>query len=486
GSLWHSGTGNTYGMAAITTATLGNNTINNSAYAGAIDEVQLYNIELSATEIQTLANGYTTTNGTPKAWLASNGIHANDTSDLTDSDGDGLLNWEEYQNGSDPLVADNPAGIRVTEYYLTSGDFTGTSLTLTLDQNLADDYFILVRGSHDGNALSMPDNDYVRITGVPYGASRYPGDMLGSGNNNSLTLERAAADSNWEGVITVIECTSPSSSDGFELIDIVTTNMTGASGTDTSATWSDLNQVVLFGGYRGGGATFTGTPTARSQGSSVYARLYPSTTGTINWSRNAAGETLHDATMTTFVIEWGSQWNVQHTYVTGSNGGDGADAVGEYTTAPIQSVNRDATWIWASGSRGDAGIGDSAESCLVTLGDGVTQNATESTVAVGSEYTDAYDFDVYTMTNASLAVDHVFLSDGNSANTDVAVSVDSTTTGARFGWVYNGCNGTGDYFPRPRLWSRYTDDDEVTISRGFSGQNFPAWIQGIDFSGLNN
>ena len=32
--------------------------------------------------------------------------------------------------------------------------------------------------------------------------------------------------------------------------------------------------------------------------------------------------------------------------------------------------------------------------CLITLGDGVNQNANETTVAVGSEYSDAYDFDV--------------------------------------------------------------------------------------------
>jgi len=41
----------------------------------------------------------------------------------------------------------------------------------------------------------------------------------------------------------------------------------------------------------------------------------------------------------------------------------------------------------------------------VTLGDGVSQNARETTVAVGSEYTDAYSFDAYVLTHASIAVD---------------------------------------------------------------------------------
>ena len=64
--------------------------------------------------------------------------------------------------------------------------------------------------------------------------------------------------------------------------------------------------------------------------------------------------------------------------------------------------------------------------------------------------------------------------------------MDSTKAGARFGWVYNGCNGTGNLHPRELFWARYTADGEVTISRGYDGQDFPAWVQGIDLSGLND
>ncbi|HKL22352.1 MAG TPA: hypothetical protein VJ904_11125, partial [Tichowtungia sp.] len=186
-----------------------------------------------------------------------------------------------------------------------------------------------------------------------------------------------------------------------------------------------------------------------------------------------------------FVVEWGSEWTVQHANVSGASGGDGADTTGEYTTAAISAVNRDNTWVWGTGTRSDAGIGDCAESCLVTLGDGVNQNASESTVAVGSEYSDAYDFDVYVLTHPAIAVDYRFVADGNKDMTDVAVTVDTAATGARFGWVYNGVNGTGDYHPRDIFWARYTADGEVTISRGFDGQTFPAWVQGVDLSGLN-
>ncbi|MDG2345265.1 MAG: hypothetical protein P8M62_04315 [Opitutae bacterium] len=106
-------------------------------------------------------------------------------------------------------------------------------------------------------------------------------------------------------------------------------------------------------------------------------------------------------------------------------------------------------------------------------------------MAVGSEYSDAYDFDVYVMTHSDLAVDYRFKVDGDSTITDLAQTVDTTSAGSRFSWVTNGCNGTGAAFARPRMWARYTDDGEITISRGYSGQNFPAWIQGIDFSAVN-
>ncbi|VGO13114.1 Adhesin BmaC autotransporter [Pontiella desulfatans] len=378
------------------------------------------------------------------------------------------------------VTVDPSPRIAVTEYYLTTNDFSGTSATLTLDHDLADDYYILIRGSRVGNALSNPDNDYARVTAVPGGK----GDLSNSGATDQITIGRWTADFDWEGVVTVVECDNSADAAGFKLVDVVATPLTAVSGTDTSASWTDLSRVVLFGGYRGGGAAFT-EDGGRNKGVSVYTRLYPSSTGTINWSRDAGGETIKNAIMTTFVVEWGSEWTVQHVNVSGANGGDGADATGEYTTGAITSVARDNTWVWGTGTRADAGIGDCAEACLVTLGDGVSQNASETTVAVGSEYTDAYNFDVYTMTHESLLVDHVFKVDGDYAASDLPIVVDTTTSGARFGWIYNGCNATGDWHPRSRFWARYTADSTITVGRGLSGQDFPAWVQGIDLSGLN-
>jgi len=371
--------------------------------------------------------------------------------------------------------------IRVTEYYLTTGDFSGTTTSVVLDQELAADYFILVRGSRTGDGRSLPDNDYARVVSVPGGR----GDLADSGVADVIGLQRAAAEVDWEGVVTVVECATPDNPSGFRLVDAVVTDLSGAAGSASCAAWSDISQVVPYGGYRGGGVELLGSPGSRYQGTRVYVRLSPAGSDTLNWERDAGGETLLDATMTTFVVEWGSDWTVQHATVAGSSGGDGAAATGDYTTSAIAPVARANTWVWGTGMRADAGVGDCAESCLVTLGDGVNTNAVESTVAVGSEYTDAYSFDVYALTHPGLAVDHRFKADGDRSALDLPVAVNAAVAGQRFAWSYNGCSGTSSRFPRPRFWSRYTADDTVTLSRGYDGADFPAWIQGIDFSGLN-
>ena len=85
------------------------------------------------------------------------------------------------------------------------------------------------------------------------------------------------------------------------------------------------------------------------------------------------------------VVEWGSEWTVQRVRVTGTNGGDGIDATGEYNTAAISPVARDNTWVWGTGHANGNGIGNQAEGVLIALGNGVDQNANESLVAVGTE-----------------------------------------------------------------------------------------------------
>ena len=229
---------------------------------------------------------------------------------------------------------------------------------------------------------------------------------------------------------------------------------------------------------------FNSPATHLEHGTSVYARLFPSASDNkIAWERNGAGQDLLEVWFTTFVVEWGSQWQVQQVTVDGAKGGNGVNSVGEYTTATIDSVRRENTWLWATGHRSDGGIGDCAEAVVVTLGDGVNQNDTETSVAVGSEYTDQYHFDVYAMTHPDLQVDHVFKVDGDQNVLDKALIMpDTATDGQRFAWSYNTLNGTGTAFPRPRMWAHYLDNATVQLSRGYDGQAYAAWVQGIDFS----
>ncbi len=371
---------------------------------------------------------------------------------------------------------------RVTEYYLTSGDFTGATYDLTLDQDLEDDYFVLIRGSKVSDGGSNPDNDYIRVYEVPGGT----GDLGDSGGNDVISLSRYVADYDWEGVVTVVECLGGTTSSGFKLLDIVETSISASSvsGTSTSTTgWSDINQVVLFGGFKGGGVEWEEAAGAAQDGNAGQTRLYPTSTSTLNWERESTTE-LDAVTMTTFVIEWGSEWTVQHTNVSGSNYGGGCDAEAEYNTGSIDSVARDNTWLWATGISDGYGIGDSASGAVITLGNGVDQNASETSVAWCGEYEHTRDFDIYTMTHTDLANDYRFKTDGDTDVLDLEVTVDSATDGYRMGWVTNTCSGSGNAHPRDRFWARYTADTTVTISRGYDGQAFVAWVQGADFSGV--
>lgn len=373
---------------------------------------------------------------------------------------------------------------RSTEYYLTTGDFTGTTYDLTLDQNLEANHFILIRGSKIGDGGSNPDNDYARVYELPTAIS---GELGASGATDRISLSRHVADFDWEGVVTVVECLKECTTNGFTTLDIVETSIGNAvtSGTDTSGTaWSDINDVVLFGGFHGAGAEFEADAASTVDGNTVQTRLYPSSTNTLNWARETTESTLA-ATMTTYVIEWGSNWTVQHANVSGSNVGVGCDATGEYNTGSISSVARANTWVWGTGYATNDGIGDSFSGTLVTLGNGVDQNTNETLVSFCGEYTSTKNADIYTMTHASLAVDYRFKTDGNSADTDTAVTVDTAVSdAARFGWVTNGCNGSGTAHPRDRFWARYTANNEVTISRAYTGQDYPAWVQGVDFIGI--
>jgi hypothetical protein len=371
---------------------------------------------------------------------------------------------------------------RIKEYYLSPGTFSGTSYNLILDQDLSNNYYVIVSGS-DGDGSSNnnrgPDEDYIILLADPFGT----GDLNSSGVNSMLSFERANAVDSWSGVITVVECLANCDVSGFQLRDAQRVNHANgsASGTDSSIAWTDINQIMLLGGFNGPGC-FT-TDVSSGDHDLCHVKIWPSGTNTINWERD---KTNNSADSMVMVLEWGSEWNIQRVSVTGTAGGNGANATGEYNTAVINSVVRNNTWVWGTGYTVDNGIGDAAEGSLITLGDGVNQNTSESSVAIGQEYNDNKNFEVYALTHLNLAVDYKFKADGDSAEITVDVVTDTITdTDARMSLVYNGCNGTGTAYPRPILSARYLDDNTIRLERRRSGQNFPAWVEAMDFSGFN-
>ncbi len=391
-----------------------------------------------------------------------------------------------YVSGSSLVTA--PAQvIRVTEYYVTSG-FTGTSYDLTLDQDLAANYFIIVQGSDGDGATRGPDENYVALTGDPMGTGDLADTDLLDDSGTILRFTRHGNVNGWKGVVTVVESLRDQSGSGFLLRDVarVVHSGTDTSGTDTVLNgWSTLAQVMLMGGFNGAGCDIADTSEANHN--SAHARIWPSGTDTINWSRDAGGQTLQTATSTVMAIEWGSDWTVQRVRVQGSNGGNGANGAGEYDTAAINGVSRANTWVWGTGHTDDNGIGDSGEGVLIVLGDdfGVADppNTVETQVAVGIESAQVKDFEVYALTHSDLAVDYRFKADGDGTSTTYSQTVDSAT-GNRMALITNGSNGTGTAYPRP-IWSaRYIANDTVQLERRYSGQNWPAWIQGVDFSGI--
>jgi len=388
---------------------------------------------------------------------------------------------------------------RVTAYQIPDGVFTGTTYDLTLNNDLEPNYFAIVTGAaedNDNNTNGNPNNAYARVVQDRYGT----GDLDVSSGNNVIRIQRNSSSQgeNWAGSVVIVECLGDEGTSGFTLLDVVSTELTGTatSGSGTSSTtWSDINQVVPFGGYRGGGVEST-SATSAGHGSAE-AKITLSGSDTISFERVATGSSLSTTTWTTYVVEWGSDWNVQSVSVDGSAGGGGAGSTAHYNTSAITSVTRANTWVWGSGYTNDGGIGDSFSGTLVTLGDGVNQNTTETTVAVGQEYSDTRSTQVYVMENSNIAVDYVFKTDGDSGNIDWSYTVDAatgaetyvvstitTTEGYRFGIKYNGCNGTGTAFSRPHWHTIHTASTTLYTRRGRIGQNFPGWIQSVDLFGV--
>lgn len=403
--------------------------------------------------------------------------------------------------------------IRVVQYRFKSSAWTSTSHDLTLLHNLEPDYFVMIQGGQSG-AGSASGSDAVRVTQDPFGT----GSLGVSSGSNIIRIERSssALNSSWFGTVTVVE-NRGSGTSGFTLNDVLTVNMPaspGSSPQDVTATtsWTDINQVVPFGGPNGGGSEFdTGGSSARD-GQDTLARIFltePSGTPTVNLRRRSQdAANIKSVDFVVYVIEWGSDWTIQSVDITGTNAGAGIDATGEYTTGTINSVNRDNTFVFGTGTT-DATSGAATSDnvigsahCLVyTLGDGVTQNSTETSVAVGQEVNDGTGLDatVYTLSNPDLAVDYRFKADAadvspHSITVDAAISSESydtaanpeTAEGRRAALMYTSMDDASINSNWAELHQRpiFTSGTNVDWYRTDDSFSWVSWLQSIDFGNV--
>jgi uncharacterized repeat protein (TIGR01451 family) len=387
-----------------------------------------------------------------------------------------------YVPGSAQVAWGTPA-IRATEYYVPAGAFGGTTYTLALAQPLEPDYFVVVQGSAGSGGSTgniAPNANYVSLTADPFGTGG-----LATTGASQLDFTRQSTTNSWVGVLTVVECLADCEANGFRLLDVRRQALPNATtGTIAStASWdaSTIGRIMLVGGPNGAGCDTAGGNTANHWFCQV--RLNPSGTNTISWARSTATNTSTNVTV--MVVRWGTGWTVQRVAVTNGNSGATAlDTTGAYNTAALPTaVPRARTFVWGTGHTNDDGVGDSAEGVVLTLGDGVATNATESTVAAGIyETNNAVAFDIYAVTHPGLAVSHVFKPNGNSGSLTFDVTLlTAAPTGGRVALAYNSAADNNNAYPRPIFSARYTADSTIQMERRRSGVNFAAWVQGIDF-----
>lgn len=403
----------------------------------------------------------------------------------------------EVYYASPTTGAATPDVIRTTTYKLASGEYAGTTYTLTLDNDLESDYFTIIAGGDNTTNRSGPDHSQVRVDGDPFG------NLTATTNADELRLTRGDNTASWDGTITVVECVSSCSTDGFQLTDVLDVSLAANDMLEDVTLGSNhSSRTVPFGGFLGGGLStsetnnFSATAGIRLRKNSTnQIRIERMDDGSVGTAGNAAA-----ADVTIYVVEWGSNWNVQEVNIDNWNtGGQGVDATNEYATSAISSVTRANTWVWKSpGTSEDNGLGDGAFGKVITLGDGVNENATETTIAIGSEPSsseDVRDDTVYVMEHSELAVDYEFVSRSNygTSFTDTVASAIvsenvstvgnvTSSAGYRLPLFYYTDNGTGTAYTRVAGWSHYhSNDTTISFAKGYSGNNQSGWIQSVDF-----
>lgn len=412
--------------------------------------------------------------------------------------------WQESRSWQ--IAGDALDIFRVTTYEIEGTTFSGTSYTLTLNNNLSTNYYTTISGGSSSTASRAINQDQVRVTGDPHS------NFSSVTSTNQIELSRANSTNNWIGSVNVIECTASCSTDGFALSEVVEHSMAAGTANSQQTTYATLSSnhtsnTVPFGGRNGGGITSTSSSN-NEYSATAGIKISKSGSNQIRYDRYGAESRVPGAsTLTTYIVEWGSNWTVQSANVTGTNNGSGLNSTGHYNTASISSVTRANTFVWGSGFNRDDGLGDGALGQVFTLGDGVNQNTSETSVAVGGEggmIAPGRDFEIFIMEHPTITVNHYFHARGDQGASSGYQELNETISGAGGAESYDNSSssvrytegdrhallsttsgGTGQAYSRTGAWgTRITSDTNLLWWRSYAGQPVTSWIQILDFSGF--
>lgn len=393
---------------------------------------------------------------------------------------------------------------RTTTYRIAAGDFDGLTMRLVLRYDLAENYFVMVNVGANENSSTAPDNYGVRVTGDPHGSG-----PLDQADGNWLVLERAASDeAGVTGTVTVVESLRDHDTAGFRLRGVEhvvhadwpnTTEQTGAHAC-VYASWVDPSRLVPFGGPRGGGTSTSGG-TGTNDAPTLGLRWYPSGTGTLNWARKSTSTSVVEAAESTvYMVEWGSEWDVQRVAVSGNTGGSYVTPAYYTTGALTRSVDPLASWVWFTGWAEGVGGGDSWRALAATIGTGGTPPTSASTVAVTiGVYPTNWSTDVYVMSHPLLTAQWDLKPYGYDSSA-YEMTVDApdgwerrraasdfpfskSTEGGRFGAFFGGGGGTYSFINEAAKGCLPTASDTMTVytSDQSIAYAWAGWLHTVDF-----
>jgi YD repeat-containing protein len=403
--------------------------------------------------------------------------------------------FADFEQAAQTGLVTTTSTMRVTTYDIGPGAFTGTTYALELLHALSEHYFVLV----DGLVASSPQQASavgVRVVADPFGTGAL------STSSSTLGLARGDdGDGDWVGTITVVECLTGEETDGFRLVDVVQISASagGASSAQTttataSAAWSDLGQVALYGGPRGGGSSLaSGDETSQT---SLFGKLEPSGTDTVTLTRHGGGASLLAADFTVYVVQWGSAHRIERVNVTGGTGALGFDTA----AIPGSPVSCAKTWLWASGWTEDNDAGTSFLGLLLALGNGSTQSSTESSVAVGCKHAVARDVLVTVHSHPSLAVQWLSSAEGSAAEAVHTFTVVppvaaeryqetgpvKSSAGSRLALLTTSHESSSGELERVRFGARSKSDTLVEARRTEATGAFASRLQVVDWGALSS